>query len=83
MLRCVVDREAVRRWISGQRAAEQRSFELMKQEGPMSSERSFDAAMEMCELAAILEHDPVRDREIAEARMLWTKLKMPWAAKRA
>jgi hypothetical protein len=55
----------------------------MKQEGPMASERSFEAAMEMCDLATILEHDLVRDREIAEARALWTKLKKPWAAKPA
>lgn len=55
----------------------------MTQEGPMESERSFLAAMEMCDLAAIPEDDPVRDREIEEARALWTKLKKPWAAKRA
>ena len=55
----------------------------MRQEGAMSSELSFEAAMEMCDLAAIMEHDPVRDQEIAEARKLWAKLKMPWAARRA
>lgn len=49
----------------------------------MASERAFVAAMEMCDLAAIPAHDPVRDREIEEARALWTKLKKPWAAKRA
>jgi len=47
----------------------------------MASERSFEAAMEMCDLATFLEHDPVRDHEIARARALWTKLKKPWAAK--
>jgi hypothetical protein len=83
MLTCDVDRDVVRRWIAGQRSAERRSFDLMKQEGPMASERSFEAAMEMCDLAAVPEHDPVRDREIAEARAVWTKLKKPWAAKRA
>jgi hypothetical protein len=55
----------------------------MKQEGPMASERSFEAAMEMCDLIVVPEHDPVRDRETAEARALWTKLKKPWAAKPA
>jgi hypothetical protein len=55
----------------------------MKQEGPMASERSFEAAMEMCDLATVPEHDPVRDQEIARARALWTKLKKPWAAKPA
>jgi hypothetical protein len=78
-----VDRDAVHRWISGQRSAERRALELMKQEGPMTSERSFEAAMEMCDLATIAEHDPVRDREIVQARALWTKLKRPWAVKPA
>jgi hypothetical protein len=55
----------------------------MKQEGPMSSELSFEAAMELCGLATVIEHDPVRDREIAEARTLWMRLKKPWVAKRA
>jgi hypothetical protein len=41
----------------------------------MSPEASFRAAMELCDLATLIEHDPVRDREIAEARRLWTKLK--------
>jgi hypothetical protein len=48
----------------------------MKQEGPMASERSFEAA-------TVPEHDLVRDREIAAARALWTKLKKPWVAKPA
>jgi hypothetical protein len=78
-----VDRDVVRCWIAGHRSAERRSFELMTHEGPMAPERAFEAAMEMCDLAAVPEHDPVRDREIAEARALWMKLKKPWAAKRA
>lgn len=49
----------------------------------MASERSFEAAMEMCDLATVPEHDLVRDQEIAQARALWTKLKKPWAAKPA
>jgi hypothetical protein len=43
----------------------------MRQEGPMSSESSFHAAMEICDLAPVMEQDPVRDQEIAEARRLW------------
>jgi hypothetical protein len=78
-----VDREAVRRWIAGQRAAERRSFEVMRQEGPLSPESSFDAAMELCDLATWTEHDPVRDREVEQARKIWAKLKKPWAARRA
>lgn len=79
MLRWAVDNEAVRRWIAGQRAAEQRSFERMRTEGPMSPQDSFAAAMELCALAEVPDRDPVRDREIAEARALWAKLKRKWA----
>lgn len=75
--------EAVRRWIAGHRAAERRSLELMRHEGPMSPELSFRAAMELCDLAPPMEPDPVRDREIEQARRLWTKLKKPWVARRA
>lgn len=78
-----MDREAARRWIAGHRAAERRSLELMRHEGPMSSESSFQAAMELCDLAMPTAHDPVRDREIAEARRLWAKLKKPWVARLA
>jgi len=55
----------------------------MQQEGPMSSESSFRAAMELCDLAPLMEQDPVRDREIAEARRLWANLKKPWVARLA
>lgn len=83
MLGLCVDREAVRRWIAGHRAAEKRSLEHMRQEGPMSPEASFRAAMELCDLSTPMEHDAVRDREIAEARRLWTKLKKPWVVRLA
>jgi hypothetical protein len=79
----VVDREVIRGWIAGHRAAERRSLELMRREGPMSPERSFHAAMELCELAPPVGPDPVRDREIEQARRLWAKLKKPWAARHA
>jgi hypothetical protein len=78
-----MERETIRRWVAGHRAAERRSLELMRQEGPVSSEASFQAAMELCDLATWVEHDPVRDREVAEARRLWTKLKKPWVARLA
>jgi hypothetical protein len=69
--------------IAGHEAAHRRSLELMRDEGPMSPEASFAAAMELCDLAPMLEDDPVRDRELAQTRRLWAKLKQPWAAKRA
>ena len=78
-----MDRDAVRRWINGHRAAERRNLELLQREGPMSSEASFLAAMELCDLAAPADSDPVRDREVAETRRLWAKLKKPWAARHA
>lgn len=78
-----MDQEVVRRWIAGHRAAERRSFELMRDEGPLSPESSFHAAMELCDLALPMEPDPVRDREIKQARRLWAKLKKLWVARRA
>jgi hypothetical protein len=73
-----VKRNAVRRWIAGHRAAEHRSLELMRHEGPMSPELSFRAAMELCDLADHMDPDPVREREVETARRLWTRLKKPW-----
>ena len=78
-----MDNEAVRRWIAGQRAAEQRSFQRMQAQGPMTPEDSFAAAMELCSLAVVPDRDPVRDREIADARAVWAKLKRKWAASHA
>ena len=49
----------------------------------VGSEASFRDAMELCDLATLMEQDPVRDREIAEARRLWAKLKKPWVARLA
>jgi len=57
-----MEQDVVRRWIAGHRAAERRSLELMRDEGPISPELSFRAAMELCDLAAPMEPDPVRDR---------------------
>jgi hypothetical protein len=78
-----MEQDVVRRWIAGHRAAERRSLELMRDEGPISPELSFHAAMELCDLAAPMEPDPVRDREIEQARRVWAKLKKPWVARRA
>lgn len=83
MLRNDVDKEAVRRLVVGQRAAERRAFALMREEGPMSPEASFTAAMELCSLVALPEHDPVRDKEVEVTRAIWAKLKRRWAAKHA
>jgi hypothetical protein len=55
----------------------------MQREGPMSSEASFLAAMELCDLAAPVDSDPVRDREVEQTRALWAKLKKPWVARHA
>ena len=55
----------------------------MQLEGPMSSEAAFLTAMELCDLAAPLDSDPVRDREIEQTRRLWVKLKKSWAARHA
>jgi hypothetical protein len=55
----------------------------MQREGPMSSESSFLAAMELCDLAAPVDSDPVHDREVEQTRALGAKLKKPWVARHA
>lgn len=83
MLPSDVDKKAVHRWVSGQRAAEQRSFQQMRTAGPMSSEDSFTAAMEVCSLTEASTPDSVRNKEVADARSLWATLKRKWAASHA
>ena len=78
-----MDRDAIRRWAAGHRAAERRILELRRQEGPLSPEQSFAAAMELCSLVDISPPDAVRERETKEARMLWARLKRTWAARPA
>jgi len=81
-----MDRHAVRRWLDGHRAAEQRELELRRSEGVPPASTSFAAAMELLELAESTvgdPDDPVRARELAATRSLWARLKRPWAAKHA
>jgi len=78
-----MDRHAVRRWLDGHRAAEQRQLELKRHEGIPPPSVSFAAALELFQLADMTKDDPVRKRELAEVRSLWMRLKRPWVAKRA
>jgi hypothetical protein len=78
-----MDRQAVRRWLDGHRAAEQRQLELKRREGVPTPSVSFAAALELFQLADMTKNDPVRRRELAEVRSLWARLKRPWVARRA
>jgi hypothetical protein len=78
-----MERDAVRRWFDGHRAAERRQSELRRQEGVPPASESFAAALELLELAEPTRDDPVRDRELTEVRRMWARLKRPWAEKHA
>jgi len=78
-----MDRHAVRRWLDGHRAAERRQLELKRREGVPPASESFAAALELFDLADVAGDDPVRQRELVEARSIWARLKRPWAEKHA
>ena len=78
-----MDGPAIRRWLDGHRAAERRQLELMRREGAPPASASFAAALELFELVGAVGSDPVRERELAEARSMWARLKRSWAEKHA
>ncbi len=67
--------------IAGHRAAEARALELMRDEGPRSSEEAFAGALELFDLVPDGAADPLRDRDDAEVRATWAKIRV-WAAGR-
>ena len=77
----VSQRDAFRHFLSGHRAAEARALQLMREEGPLSSEEAFAGAMELCDLVDDDATDPLRERDDAHARAIWAKLRA-WAANR-
>lgn len=78
----LVERNTFAQFIRGQRAAEVRSLQLIREEGPRSSEEAFARAMELCDLAPVGAHDPLRERDDLQARQMWAKVRA-WAAGRA
>lgn len=77
----VSQRDAFRQFLTGHRAAEARALQLMREEGPRSSDEAFAGAMELCDLVADDATDPLRERDDAQARAVWAKLRA-WAANR-
>jgi hypothetical protein len=66
--------------MAGHVAASQRAFDVMREEGPPSAEVAFQRSMELLDLAPA--EDPFRERDVAQARSIWIKLRK-WAASRA
>ena len=75
-----MDRTLAKRWMAGHAAASRRAFEVMREEGPPSAEVAFQRSMELLDLAQA--EDPFRERDVAQARAIWIKLRK-WAASRA
>jgi hypothetical protein len=70
-------REDLRRRVLGWQAAEAAEREIRRAEGPLSPSESLAWAEALCALnpAAMSKPDPVREREVAEARAAWDKLR--------
>jgi hypothetical protein len=67
----------IRRRIAGWRAAEIRERQVRREEPIPEPTTALELATELCELAPALfqEEDPVREREVREARAAWAKLR--------
>ena len=70
-------REEIRRRVLGWRAAEAMEQEVRRAEGPLSPRESLAWAEELCALnpETFGQPDAVREREVAEARGAWDKLR--------
>jgi hypothetical protein len=70
-------REDLRRRVLGWRAAETAEIEVRRAEHPLSPSESLAWAEELCalNLAALSSPDAVREREVAEVRRTWAKLR--------
>lgn len=69
--------EDIRRRIAGWRAAEARERQVRRAEPVLDPTTALDLSEELCELdpALFREEDPVRTREVSEARAAWAKLR--------
>lgn len=70
-------REDLRRRVLGWRAAEATEQQVRRAEGPLAPGESLAWAEELCALnqEAFSQPDSVREREVAEARRAWDKLR--------
>jgi hypothetical protein len=75
-----MDPALAKRWLAGHQAAERRALQVMRDEGAASPEVSFARSMELLDLAP--EDDGFRERDAAQVRAVWAKLRS-WAASRA
>lgn len=69
--------EDIRRRVAGWRAAEVRERQVRRAEALLDPTTALDLSEELCELNPDLfrEEDPVRSREVGEARAAWAKLR--------
>jgi hypothetical protein len=69
--------EDIRRRVAGWRAAEVRERQIRRAEALLDATTALELAEELCELDPDLfrEEDPVRTREVGEARAAWAKLR--------
>lgn len=70
----------MKRWAAGHAAAAQRALELMRDEGPTSSEIAFCEAMDLIDLTSEV-RDDFREQQVEQARAAWAKLRA-WAVSR-
>ena len=69
--------EDIRRRVAGWRAAEARERQVRRTETVLDPTAALDLSEELCDLdpALFREEDPVRKREVSEARAAWAKLR--------
>jgi len=71
--------EQLRRRVRGWRAAEVRERQLRAIEGAVAPEAALEAALELCELLPDqTASDPLREREVEQARSAWRRLRDGW-----
>jgi hypothetical protein len=69
----------IRQRVQGWRAAEVRERELRREEGAMTPADALEAALELCELLPEdADSDPLREREVEQARLAWRRLRDGW-----
>lgn len=69
--------EDIRRRVAGWRAAEVRERHVRRAEAPLDATTALELSEELCDLDPDLfrKEDPVRKREVGEARAAWAKLR--------
>lgn len=76
------ERATYKQFVAGQRAAEARALQVIRDEGPRTPEEAFAGAMELCDLVSEEATDPLRADDDAAARVSWAKVRA-WVARQA